>query len=72
MEQSTATLERTTVQASADDRHDEARGHIRAALRELAVLNVSINAYASDDQFGQPNQATAAMDELTLALAALS
>lgn len=48
-----------------------ARGHVRAALRELSALNVTINAYACDDDFGQPNRCTAAMDELALALADL-
>lgn len=68
MNQFTAVLESPTIN---DERIGSARGHIRAALRELSSLNVTINAYASDDDFGQPNRCTAAMDALALALADL-
>lgn len=45
--------------------------HIREAQRQLAALNVTVNAYASDDDFGQPNAVTEAMHELALAIDAL-
>ena len=49
----------------------DARRHIRAALRELDSLETTLAAYASDDEFGQPNRATAATDALLLALDAM-
>lgn len=71
-EQSTAFIGTLTPRFPRTDPAQQAREHIRAALRDLAALNTTINAYACDDQFGQPNAATDAMDELDLALDALS
>lgn len=60
--------------ASAIPRTDpiqEARDRIRAAMRDLHALNVTLNASACDDDFDQPNRATDALAELTLALECL-
>lgn len=62
----------TYVPLPARDPLTEARDRIRTAMRLLTSLDITINAYACDDQFGQPNRATDARDELALALAALA
>ena len=64
-----ATLTRIPIQR---DPVVAAQSHIRQAIRHMAALNVTINAYACEDAFNQPNRATAAMDELDEALSLLA
>ena len=64
-----ATLTRIPIQR---DPVGTAQGHIREAIRHLVRLSITINAYAGDDDFGQPNRATAAMDELDQAMECLA
>lgn len=71
MDTSTFSATAVITPPASPDAIASARGHIRAAMRELSRLGVTIDCYASDDDFGQPNRATLALDELALALADL-
>lgn len=69
----TSTFSTTALLAppASPDAIASAKGHIRAAMRELSRLSVTLDCFADDDSFGQPTRATVALDELALALAEL-
>lgn len=66
-----ATLDRPIHPAPKRNPVLETRRHIQDAVRDIKRIEIHLNAYASDDAFGQPNLASDAIYSLGLALAEL-